>query len=269
MDCGATCAPCENGLGCATDVDCVSEHCDNEVCVSPGCTDKLLNGTESDLDCGGADCSPCQAGDHCAIGTDCVSLICENKSCTAYGCSDHVLNGDESATDCGGSHCEGCSELVHCNDGRDCQSGVCLSSLCVPKSPSGIVLPRDGWTAKASDTYPDDNPNEFLDSVGGRWTSGKIQYSGMWIEVDMHELKTFFSVVLTCDEQPSDVPVKFDLYLSADGKYGAAAASGQYGAAISTVKFDTARLARYIKVVLTADSPNKKWWSINELNVWK
>jgi hypothetical protein len=235
----------------------------------PECTDSALNGNESDLDCGGHDCSPCQAGEHCELATDCASLICAQKACTAYGCSDHVLNGDESSIDCGGSNCDGCGELVHCNDGSDCQSGVCSSNLCVPNAPVGVVLSRAGWSAKASDTYPDDDPNEFLDSVGGRWTSGKIQYSGMWIEVDMHELRTFFSVVLTCDEQPTDAPVKFDLYLSTDHKYGAPAASGQYGAAISTVKFDTARLARYVKVVLTAASPDKRWWSINELNVWK
>jgi hypothetical protein len=40
-----------------------------------------------------------------------------------------------------------------------------------------------------------------------------------------------------------------------------------YGGAVSTAKFDTARLARYIKIVLT--QPKSKWWSINELNVSK
>ena len=83
----------------------------------------------------------------------------------------------------------------------------------------------------------------------------------------MRKLQTFFSVALLCDEQPSDVPVKFDVYLSTDGKYGAPAASGLYGGTTSTARFDTARLARYIKVVLT-DS-KAKWWSINQFDVYK
>ena len=131
--------------------------------------------------------------------------------------------------------------------------------------PSGAVLARTGWSAKASDNYPDDNPNQVLDSVGGRWTSGTDQKAGMSFEVDMGKLQTFFSIVLTCTEAPADAPAKFDLYLSTDGKYGAPAVSGVYGGAVSTVAFDTARLARYIKIVLTQDKT--KWWSINELNV--
>jgi len=128
------------------------------------------------------------------------------------------------------------------------------------------VLPRDGWSAKASDSYVDDSPNEVLDSVGGRWTSGTEQTVGMFIEVDMGKLQTFFSIVLTCDEALPDAPVQFDVFLSTDGKYGAPATT-VYGGAISTAKFDTARLARYVKIVLT--KPKNKWWSINELNVFK
>jgi hypothetical protein len=266
VDCGGDCAPCDNGLGCAVDADCKNQHCSDLICVAQSCTDGMLTAPESDLDCGG-DCSPCQAGQHCSVDVDCVSLLCENQACTAYGCQDDVLNGDESAVDCGGENCDGCGELERCENGDDCKSGVCLSGLCVPAAPTGAVLSRDGWTAKASDSYVDDNPNEVLDSVGGRWTTGTNQHPGMWLEVDMRKLQTFFSIELLCDEQPSDVPVKFDVYLSADGKYGAPAASGLYGGIKSTARFDTARLARYVKIVLT-DS-NTKWWSINEFNVYK
>jgi F5/8 type C domain len=265
VDCGAGCVPCDNGKGCEVNDDCRYNHCAQHVCVKPGCADGMLNDQETDLDCGGAECGPCQANAHCVNGTDCVSRICEAAACTAYGCSDGVLNGDESAVDCGGANCDGCKDLERCASARDCASGVCLSALCVPAVPTGVALSRDGWSAKASNSYPDDNPNEVLDSVGGRWTSGADQKGGMWLEVDMRKLQVFFSVVLTCDEQPTDAPAKFDVYLSTDGKYGAPAATGLYGSTISTAKFDTARLARYVRIVLTQEST--KWWSINEFQV--
>jgi hypothetical protein len=266
-DCGGGCKPCDNGQGCVVNDDCKFNHCVGGVCVTPGCADGKLNAPETDLDCGGEDCGPCQPNQHCLEGRDCTSRICQEGVCTAYSCEDGVVNGDETAPDCGGANCSGCKELQSCAAGDDCESGVCLTSLCVPNAPTGVALGRDGWSAKASDSYPDDDPHEVLDSVGGRWTSGTPQKSGMWLEVDMGELRTFFSVVLTCDEAPLDAPVRFDVYFSVDGKYGAPAASGLYGGSVSTAKFDTARLARYVKIVLT--QPSTKWWSINELNVYQ
>jgi hypothetical protein len=266
QDCGGSCGPCDNGMGCTKDAECKSGHCSDDVCVVPACTDGVLNGHESALDCGG-DCSPCSAGSHCAGPGDCESHICEQSACTGYACTDRVKNGEETDLDCGGPNCTGCSELQHCEGGADCESGVCLSGYCVPSKPTDAVLSRAGWQAKASNSYPDDNPNEFLDSIGGRWTSGDYQYAGMWIEVDMRQLQTFFKIVLDCTEAPADAPARFDVYLSRDGKYGAPAKSGLFGSNLSPIQFDTAQLARYIKIVLT--QPKQKWWSINELNVYK
>jgi hypothetical protein len=265
-DCGGSCTPCDNGKNCNKDSECNSKHCNDNVCVLPACADGLLNGEETDQDCGGV-CSPCPAGDHCGSGTDCMSHICEAQTCTGYACEDGVKNGEETDSDCGGRNCNGCGQLEHCEQGRDCQSTVCLSGYCVPDKPTDEVLSRTGWSAKASNTYPDDVPNEFLDSVGGRWTSGAYQYSGMWIEVDMKQLQPFFKIVLNCMEAPNDAPARFDVYLSRDGKYGDPVQTGLYGGALSTIKFDTAHLARYVKIVLTQEK--QKWWSINEFNVYQ
>jgi hypothetical protein len=265
-DCGAMCGACPNGEGCVKDSDCQSLHCDQGTCVPAACTDGVLNGRESSIDCGG-DCQPCAAGKTCNDHPDCSSHICVEQVCTAYSCSDTVLNGDESAVDCGGANCPGCGELSACRDGNDCESDACLSELCVPQSPTGVALPRDGWRAKASNSYPDDDPNEVLDSVGNRWTSGTPQADGQWLEVDMQKTRALFSVVLTVPETPDDYPVKYDVYLSLDGKYDGPAAAGLYGSVTSTAQFDSVRLARYVKVVLR--SASKRWWSINELNVRK
>jgi hypothetical protein len=153
-------------------------------------------------------------------------------------------------------------------EGRDCESGVCLKGLCVPAAPTGVALPREGWFAGASDSYPDHDPNQVLDSTGGRWTSGEPQYNGMAFEIDMGMLRTFFSIEIRCDEAPDDRLGKFNVYLGNDRNYGEPALPLQYGTeGTTTIRFDTAQLARHIKIVLR-DS-NTKWWSINEINVLK
>jgi len=267
IDCGSSCGGCDNGMGCALDADCKAGHCADQVCVAQACTDGLLSKDETDEDCGGTECGPCQAGQHCGGPKDCVGLICDAGTCAAYSCTDGVMNGEESAIDCGGSNCDGCNELEHCADAKDCKSGVCLSGYCVPAAFKKEQLSRQGWSAQAFMSYPDDNPKEFLDDVGGRWTSGIPQAKDQWVQVDMGKLQTFFSVVLDCHEAPLDAPAKYDVYLSTDGKFGAPAASGLYGGATSTAKFDTARLARYIKIVLTQGKT--QWLSINEFQVFK
>jgi hypothetical protein len=266
LDCGSSCRACDNGMGCEQDRDCESGHCQGNVCVAPGCTDTLLNGTESDVDCGGEECKPCEPGSICKQARDCGSRICDEAECTAYGCTDRVMNGTETDQDCGGSNCPGCGELERCNAGTDCASGVCLSGQCVPAAPTGETLSRDGWQAFASDTYPDDDPNEVLDSEGNRWTSGAVQRDGMMLEVDMREPRAFFQVLFTCTEFPDDAAASFEIFLSNDLNYGAPAARQSQGGCGYT--FDTARIARFIKIVLRSGK-GKYWWSINEFLVKK
>jgi hypothetical protein len=51
---------------------------------APSCGDDVINGTETDFDCGGADpfCRRCAAGRRCLIGTDCASGVCQAGFCT-------------------------------------------------------------------------------------------------------------------------------------------------------------------------------------------
>lgn len=49
-------------------------------CVEPTCDDQLLDGTETDVDCGGS-CPTCSAGLGCASDQDCESTVCEEQSC--------------------------------------------------------------------------------------------------------------------------------------------------------------------------------------------
>jgi hypothetical protein len=76
VDCGGvTCGACANGLGCRQNSDCKSMACDavTSLCVSNQCADHKLDGTESDVDCGGIQCNPCLTGRICVRSFDCQS----------------------------------------------------------------------------------------------------------------------------------------------------------------------------------------------------
>jgi hypothetical protein len=61
VDCGGSCAPCEDGLSCVEQTDCVSQVCQDLACQAPRCDDGVQNGAELGVDCGG-DCLMCSHG---------------------------------------------------------------------------------------------------------------------------------------------------------------------------------------------------------------
>jgi hypothetical protein len=48
--------------------------------VAPGCSDAVLNGTETDLNCGG-DCDPCALDGRCVEHSDCATGLCSTGTC--------------------------------------------------------------------------------------------------------------------------------------------------------------------------------------------
>lgn len=83
---------CDDGNACSTTDKCLASACggqavqcqSGEVCAQGGqnagkclahCADGLLNGTESDADCGGG-CEKCAAGQKCGQNSDCTSASC-------------------------------------------------------------------------------------------------------------------------------------------------------------------------------------------------
>ena len=97
---------------------------------SINCSDSVLNGDETDIDCGGSCSIKCGAGSRCIGSTDCISGVCMSDVCQAPTCTDGVLNGDESYIDCGGAVCPNC---VACNGNTDCPVGEsCVENICQP-----------------------------------------------------------------------------------------------------------------------------------------
>jgi hypothetical protein len=86
------------------------------------CFDRVKNGDETDVDCGGS-CGVCAAGAACTEPSDCESGSCSG-TCAAPTCTDGVRDGHETDVDCGGL-CGGCRVNQLCWGNADCASRQC------------------------------------------------------------------------------------------------------------------------------------------------
>ncbi len=149
LDCGGSCKPCEATKKCKVPADCASGVCSDKgmglQCQPPSNTDKVKNGDETDVDCGGAGNPKCADGKKCTVRDDCTSDVCDAGSgtCKAAVCNDGVVNGTETDVDCGGPACPRCADLKSCKTADDCTSGVCKDVgkglECQPPSPTDGV----------------------------------------------------------------------------------------------------------------------------------
>jgi len=86
------------------------DDCGADVCNGSGacaCGDGQLDGTETDLDCGGA-CMGCGFGEGCNSGADCLSGNCSAGSCAPL-CGDGKPEGGEQCDDMNTDAFDGCS----------------------------------------------------------------------------------------------------------------------------------------------------------------
>jgi hypothetical protein len=88
IDCGGPCGAC-NGTACMNNSDCASNTCLVKVtgfplmlCYPATCNDGMIDGPETDVDCGGQGACPfCNAGQACMVPGDCVNNVCTNMVC--------------------------------------------------------------------------------------------------------------------------------------------------------------------------------------------
>ena len=88
------------------------------------CFDRVLDGDETALDCGGG-CQPCEAGATCSTADDCETALCESGTCGPPSCTNGVRDGLESDVDCGGDCNVNCKVGQRCYTDGDCISGMC------------------------------------------------------------------------------------------------------------------------------------------------
>jgi hypothetical protein len=173
VDCGGpTCPACAGGQGCLVPGDCATGVCMAGVCT-PSCGDLLLDGDESDVDCGGT-CSGCPGGKACHAGADCASHVCAGGACALPTCADLAQNGSETDVDCGGTLCGPCPNDKACVADRDCVSAGCIGGVCVEKLVLSQVRTRGAGGADDEflELY---NPGGFNVVLGATW---KIEHQG-------------------------------------------------------------------------------------------
>lgn len=95
------------------------------------CSDGVVSGDETDVDCGGPTCTMrCEDMGECVISGDCMSGVCIGFICQPPRCSDGVQNGTETGRDCGGECPDGCPLGSGCMVMDDCAAGVCDEGFC-------------------------------------------------------------------------------------------------------------------------------------------
>lgn len=114
------------GGECTVGQDCKSGVCTEGKCAEPTPTDGVLNGDETDIDCGGATAPKCARGRGCKAPTDCDTNACVESKCTDPSHTDGTKNGNETGVDCGGPDADSprCKEGEGCKASDDCL-GVC------------------------------------------------------------------------------------------------------------------------------------------------
>ncbi|HEY3498784.1 MAG TPA: cellulose binding domain-containing protein, partial [Polyangiaceae bacterium] len=71
---------CTGGVGSNAFVSCATK---TDAPTAPdACSDSVLDGNETAIDCGGSGCKGCAAGAICTAGSDCASQVCTGGTCT-------------------------------------------------------------------------------------------------------------------------------------------------------------------------------------------
>ena len=83
---------CVNDKSCNANLDCASNICFNEICAEADtCKNGILNGDESDIDCGGTCSNKCSVSNNCVSNQDCgTGLECISNLCSKKQAEDEI-----------------------------------------------------------------------------------------------------------------------------------------------------------------------------------
>jgi hypothetical protein len=96
------------------------------------CTNGVLDGVETDVDCGGVACPPCMSGQHCATQDDCAAQqgVCYGGVCRHACIPNGAKDGTETDVDCGDVCTTRCAVGQTCAVDSDCASSICNGNVC-------------------------------------------------------------------------------------------------------------------------------------------
>lgn len=173
---------CDDGImnGDETDVDC-GGSCD----ACPTCDDGIMNGDETEVDCGGSSCEACAVlgctdSDSHNYNADATE---DDGSCET--CDDGIKNGDETAIDCGGSLCEACSTTSF-SDFLDVEMVLVKSAVEDSNgSEKSSFVPNEGYPCFDNyyEIYKSDSSIEnYVNDDDGDCSEGSIiQFTQKWV----------------------------------------------------------------------------------------
>lgn len=94
------------------------------------CHDRVKDGDETDVDCGGSCAQDCPGSGRCAQASDCQSNACSEAGvCAGPSCTNGVRDGFETDVDCG-SGCGACDVGERCYTDGDCTTGRTCGKPC-------------------------------------------------------------------------------------------------------------------------------------------
>lgn len=127
------------------------------------------------------------------------------------------------------------------------------------------LVPRNNWTLTASVSAANAPAANAVDGNAlTRWSTGQPQANGQWVQVDLGTAQLFNRIVM--NSGTSEFPRGYEVYVSNDGtNWGSAIAAGAGGSQSTTISFPS-QVARYFRVVQTANSSES--WSLTEINIY-
>jgi hypothetical protein len=95
------------------------------------CHDRVKDGDESDVDCGGSCSLGCPTSGQCTQASDCYSNTCTDAGvCGAPSCTNGVRDGFETDVDCGSQCKTACDVGERCYTDSDCGAGHTCGKPC-------------------------------------------------------------------------------------------------------------------------------------------
>ena len=122
---------------------------------------------------------------------------------------------------------------------------------------------RDQWKLSASHKAQD--LKLLVDgNVGTRYTVGTRMQPGMWVQVELPEVRQVAGLILDAASSGGDYPRGYKIEVSVDGSQWKEVASGEGSQAKTEIEFE-ALPVKYLKITQTGK--HSLYWSIHELDV--
>jgi Thrombospondin C-terminal region len=245
VDCGGPdCDPCDDGEDCLEDSDCSSQQCDpqNDTCLAPSCTDGIINGDETDLDCGGACGATCDPGEACIVGMDCLSFGC---AAGTNVCNDFLsVNAAPS-----------------CSNYAEAPVGLTATAAGGSGVYSYAWTPNDGSLTTPDQAMTDAGPSSFqsyLVTVDDGFNSAQDSVVVVnSLPFDLQSNCTTTSANYGVSSSGADASITYDM----GGTRGCENGNNEFGLTLcETVVFENTRLRGTLEVLDTGEAPPDNDW---------